>query len=147
MTNFALACRATSSKAVGGKMMALIDDQMPIVPHHIVDDALADQALNDGHVENARRLFVRRRFGRLSRAGNPRNVDNRSIHCSCNCRRCTRTRVLTPRLAISHAATTVLPKAVVAESTPVSWASMAAAAICCRAAIRRETLPQIADRA
>ena len=51
----------------------------------------------------------------IARAGNPRNVDNRSTHCSCNCRRCTRTSVLTPRSAISHAAMTVFPKAVVAD--------------------------------
>ena len=32
--------------------------------------------------------------------------------------------------AMNQAASTVLPKAVVAESTPVSWASMASAALC-----------------
>ena len=56
----------------------------------------------------------------------PRNVDKRSTHCSSNCRRCTRTSVLTPRWAMSQAATTVFPNAVVADRTPVSWASMAA---------------------
>ena len=63
--------------------------------------------------------------------GRPRNAASRSTHCSCNCRRCTSTSVLTPRSAMSQAATTVFPKAVVAERTPVSWASMASAASCC----------------
>ena len=61
--------------------------------------------------------------------GRSRNADNRSTHCSSNWRRCTRTRVLTPRWAISHAAITVFPNAVVADRTPVSWASIARAAI------------------
>jgi hypothetical protein len=42
-------------------------------------------------------------------------VDNRSIHCSSSWRLCTSTKVLTRRFAISHAATTVFPKAVVAD--------------------------------
>ncbi len=42
--------------------------------------------------------------------------------------RCTNTSVLTPRCAINHAASTVLPNAVVAESTPKSCASIAAPA-------------------
>ena len=67
----------------------------------------------------------------MSSDGKPRNIDSRSIHCSKSCRRCTKTKVLTPRCAISHAASTVLPKAVVAAKTPVSWASIAWAAACC----------------
>ena len=39
--------------------------------------------------------------------------------------------MLTLRWAISHAATTVFPKAVVADKTPMSWASIASAAACC----------------
>ena len=64
-------------------------------------------------------------------AGRPRNVDRRSIHCSSNCWRCTSTSVLTLRWAISQAAMTVLPKAVVADRTPVSCASNALAAASC----------------
>ena len=64
-------------------------------------------------------------------AGTSRNVASRSTHWSMSCRRCTRTSVLTPRLAISQAATTVLPNAVVAANTPVSCASIARAAAAC----------------
>src|SRR5260370_299943 len=67
----------------------------------------------------------------MALGGSPRNADNRSTHCSCNCRRCTRTSVLTLRWAVSHAATTVFPKAVVADRTPVSCAKRARAAVDC----------------
>ena len=63
--------------------------------------------------------------------GRSRNADRRSIHCSSSWRRCTSTSVLTPRCAMSQAAITVLPNAVVAASTPVSCASIAFAAACC----------------
>src|SRR6185369_6146005 len=57
-----------------------------------------------------------------------RNARSRSAHCATSCRRWTRTSVLRPRRAISAAATTVLPNAVVAASTPQSWAASASAA-------------------
>ena len=60
--------------------------------------------------------------------GMSRNVCSRATHCSRSCRRWTRTRVFRPRAAIIFAATTVLPNAVVAASTPVSCLRRAAAA-------------------
>ena len=65
----------------------------------------------------------------IALGGKSRNADSRWTHCSSNWRRCTRTSVLTPRWAISQAATTVLPKAVVAARTPVSWRSSSSAAV------------------
>jgi hypothetical protein len=45
-------------KAVCGKMMTLIDDHRPIVPHTVIDDSLPDQALHDSNIENTRRLLA-----------------------------------------------------------------------------------------
>lgn len=67
----------------------------------------------------------------MAAAGMFRNADNRSTHCSSNCCRWTSTSVLTPRRAISHAAITVFPKAVVAVNTPVLCATIASAAARC----------------
>ncbi|MEN9678823.1 MAG: hypothetical protein RIS76_4719 [Verrucomicrobiota bacterium] len=54
-----------------------------------------------------------------------RNEERRSIHCCKSWRRWLRNRVFVCRAAISYAATTVFPKAVVAASTPVSCANSA----------------------
>ena len=63
--------------------------------------------------------------------GRSRNLARRSIHWSKSWRRCTSTSVLTPRWAISQAATTVLPNAVVAAKIPVSCFNIASAASLC----------------
>ena len=42
-------------KAVGRQVVALVDDQMAVLSHAIVNDALPDQTLNDGDVEPAGR--------------------------------------------------------------------------------------------
>src|SRR6218665_3775888 len=54
-----------------------------------------------------------------------RKLCSRSCHCVSSSVRWTRTRVFTPRLAITAAAVTVLPKAVGAQRTPVSCCSVA----------------------
>lgn len=50
-TNRAFACRATCFKAVRRQVVALIDDQVTIASHTIINDALLDQALNHRDVQ------------------------------------------------------------------------------------------------
>src|SRR6266567_511889 len=76
-------------------------------------------------------------------AGTSRKAARRSTHWSRSCRRCTSTSVLTLRCAISQAATTVLPNAVVADNTPVSCFNIASAANICQAAARETDVMRI----
>ena len=70
-------------EAVRRQVMALVDDQMAVVGHAIIDDTFSDQTLNDGHVEQpGRSRFARRRFDRSTSPACPRNVESRSIHWS-----------------------------------------------------------------
>ena len=62
---------------------------------------------------------------------NSKKLRSRSFHCSISCARCTRISVLTFFSAIMAAPITVLPKAVVADKTPVSWADRASNAAVC----------------
>lgn len=50
---FRLGLARDQLKAVRGKMMALIDNHMPVVPHQVINDPFADHALNDRHIEQA----------------------------------------------------------------------------------------------
>src|SRR5204862_5542169 len=56
-------------KAVGGKVMTLIDNYMPIIRNTVIDDSFADQTLHDCYVDNACRL--------LSPAADPADVTRR----------------------------------------------------------------------
>ena len=102
-------------EALRGQVMAFVDDQMAIVSHQVTHHVLSHEALDDRDVQRSRRLLSPAADSADGFGGRPRNADRRSTHWSSNCRRCTRTSVLTPRWAISHAATTVFPKAVVAD--------------------------------
>ena len=103
------------------QVMALVHDDLSILPHAIVDRAFPNQALDNCNIEQAGRPFaVRRRSSQCFSAASREMSANRSTHCSNNCRRWTSTSVLTRRWAIIQAATTVFPKAVVAARMPVS---------------------------
>ena len=121
-TNRAFARRDDLLEAVRRQVMALVDDQVAVVGDAVVDDALPDQALDDRDVDRPVGSVRPPPIRPIDFAGMPRKADSRSTHWSSSCRRCTSTSVLTPRCAMSHAATTVLPNAVVAASTPVSCA-------------------------
>ena len=45
-------------EAAGREMVALVDDEMTVLRHAILDDALAHQALNDGHVQRTGRFLA-----------------------------------------------------------------------------------------
>ena len=52
-------------EALGGEMVAFVHNQMSIVAHEIIDDAVSDHALNHRHIQQAGWLSCdRRRFGR-----------------------------------------------------------------------------------
>src|SRR5205807_675020 len=44
-------------KAIGGEMMTLIDDHMPIISNPVIDDSLAYHALHERHVNDPSRLL------------------------------------------------------------------------------------------
>jgi len=78
------------------------------------------------------RLFAPPPIRPIDSGGNPRKDASLSRHWSMSCLLWTSTRVFTLRAAIIQEATTVLPKAVPAWSTPSSWASStSAASFCC----------------
>ena len=105
---------------------------MAVIGDQIRDNAPSNQALHEGDIDDPGRLLLPA-MDRLrgSSGGMSKNVCSRATHCSRSCRRWTRTRVLRSRAAIIFAATTVLPNAVVAASTPVSCSRRAAAAALC----------------
>lgn len=125
--NHELSLRPTNHllKAVRRQVVAFIDDDLPILADAVINDPLADEALNDGHVEQPGRLVsaVANSSDRLSRQIQERrealdplieqlptmNEDKR----------------VDAALGNEPAATTVLPNAVVAYSTPVSCFSIA----------------------
>src|SRR6476661_641951 len=98
-------------------MVAFIDDHLAVLGDAIVHDIFPDEALNNRHIEEPRRLLRPPPMRPIDLVGRSRNVARRSIHWSKSWRRCTSTNVLTPHWAISQAATTVLPNAVVAAKT------------------------------
>ena len=115
-------------KAHGGKVMAFIDDDMPVVGDQIGDDALSDQALHERDIDVSGRLLlsavddaelVRRDIqeGLESRHPLVEKLPTMDQH-----------QRVPSRAAIIFAAMTVLPNAVVAASTPVSCGRRAAVA-------------------
>ena len=52
-TNRAFACRATDFEALRRQVVALVDDDVSVVGDAIVHDALLDEALNDGDVDES----------------------------------------------------------------------------------------------
>ncbi len=127
----AFARRAASSKLDGREVMALVKHQMTIIGHQIGHLTSAHETLDQRNIDDP--VGLRRPppmtpicFGSISR-----NVSRRSTHWSSNSRRWTRISVFRARALISAAATTVLPKAVVAASTPKSCGASASKASFC----------------
>jgi hypothetical protein len=103
------------------QVMAFVHDQMTVFPDAVIDYAGADEALDQRHVERAVRL--------VAAAADAADGPGRQTQEGCQpfdpllpavAGGARAPSVLTPRRAISHAATTVLPKAVVAARTPWS---------------------------
>ena len=101
-------------------MMTFIHDKVTVICHEVRDDALANKALHQRNIENAGRLFLPAvddadsaggSFQKYAEPGHPlvEKLTTMNQH-----------QRLRPRSAIMFAATTVLPKAVVAANTPVS---------------------------
>ena len=89
------------------------------------------------------RFFRPRRLGCSGKGSwTSRKFSSDAFHCSRSALEWTRIRVLTLRCPIKYAPTTVLPKAVVADRTPMSWDKRALAAGICswRSSPRKATL-------
>ena len=73
-------------EAVGREVMAFVDDQVPVVADPVVDDSLADEALDQGDIEVSREFPAgHHRGGRSPSPGRSRNCERRSTHCSSSC--------------------------------------------------------------
>ena len=80
-------------EAVRREVMALVDDQLPVVGHAIVNDALPDETLNDSDVEQPGRSASPTPDPADRLRGMPRHAESRSIHWSSSWRRYTSTSV------------------------------------------------------
>ena len=67
-------------EAVRRQMVAFVDDHMTVVADAIVDDTFADQALNDGNIEQPVGLCRPPPIRPIDFAGRSRNVASRSTH-------------------------------------------------------------------
>ena len=112
-------------------MVALIDDDLSVLGDAIVHDTFADEALNDRHIEQPGRLVaaaanaanrLRREVEKRRQTFDPLVQELAPMH---------EHQRIDAALAISQAATTVLPNAVVAAKTPVSCFSIVSAASFC----------------
>src|SRR5881275_498390 len=104
---------------------------MPVVTNAVVHNTVANEALNDGHIEQTGRGLSAtadstNRLCRYVQEGRE-TLDPLVEELPPG----TSTSVLALRCAISQAATTVFPKAVVADRTPVSCFNIASAASFC----------------
>src|SRR5258708_21113319 len=103
-----------------GHMVALVDNHVTVLGHEVLYLTFAVKALQQSHVDDSRASQFPAGDLPIDFSGRSRNTASRSRHCSNNCWRCTKIRVFTPCSAISLAATTSLPNAVGAQSTPSS---------------------------
>ena len=68
-------------KAVRRQMVAFVDDHLPVVANAVVHDTFANEALNDGHIEQTRSVLFRPPPIRpIDFAGRSRNAARRSTH-------------------------------------------------------------------
>ena len=112
-------------------MVAFIDDHLAVLGDAIAHDIFADEALKDRHIEQTGRLAAaaadatdrfRREVEKRRQPFDPLVQELAPMH---------EHQRIDAALAISQAATTVLPNAVVAAKTPVSCFSIVSAASFC----------------
>ena len=67
-------------EAMGRQVVALVDNQVAVVGDPVVHNALLDEALDDGDIEQPGRRVAPPPMRPIDFAGTPRNVESRSTH-------------------------------------------------------------------